>query len=75
VFRHQTLNPNSQAFRDSSGPISPCSKSDTKMPIRAPGQQPGKVDLAHGERQFPEIIAIGDQNIEGVKLYLIVTLA
>ncbi len=33
-FDTKPSKPNSQAFRKRSGPISPCSKSETKMPLR-----------------------------------------
>ena len=59
VFRHQTLKPNSHALRNSSGPISPCSKSLT---------------LAHGKRKFPKVVAIKRQTIERVELHLTVKL-
>ena len=57
-----------QAARNRSGPISPCSKSLTKMPR----QQTGQVGLAHGQRQLPQIVTIKRENIEGVQLHFVV---
>jgi hypothetical protein len=42
--------------------------------IRAAGQQPGQIALAHSERKFPQIIAIEHQGIERVKLHFLVML-
>jgi hypothetical protein len=59
--------PNSQALRNRSGPISPSSNS-----FRPPRQQACQIGLAHGERQFPQILAIERENVEHVELNLVI---
>ena len=44
-------------------------------PVDAARQQPGEVGLAHAERQLAEILAVADQDIEGIELHLVIVLA
>lgn len=43
--------------------------------VDASGQKPGQVCLAHAERQLADILAVADQDIEGVEHNLFVMLA
>jgi hypothetical protein len=40
------------------------------MPSNTAGQEPGQPRLAHAERQFADVLAVADQDIEGVELDL-----
>jgi hypothetical protein len=43
--------------------------------IDAPRKQPGQVRLAHAQRQLANVVAVGNQDIEGVELHFIIMLA
>ena len=44
-------------------------------PVHAPRQEPGQVGLAHRQRQPAEVLAVADQDVEGVELDLGIVLA
>jgi hypothetical protein len=67
--------PNLQAARNRSGPISPWLEVADENALRSARQQTGQIGLAHGQRQLPQIVTIKRQDVEGVKLDLMVILA
>ena len=43
--------------------------------VDAARQEPGQARLAHRQRQLAEIVAVADQHVEGIELYLGIVLA
>jgi hypothetical protein len=75
VFRHQTFKPEFAGFPKQLWSDLALLKVRYEDAIRTAGQQPGKVVLAHGERQLTQIVTVEHQGIESVKLHFIVVLA
>src|SRR5262245_57769531 len=40
--------------------------------VDASGKQPRQVSLSHAQRQLADVLAISDQNVEGVELHFVV---
>jgi hypothetical protein len=69
MLRDQALRPKQARAPKQVRPISPCSKSDRKVPSTRRASSLAR--LAHRQRQLAEILAVADQDIEGVELDLV----
>ena len=74
MFRHQTFKPEFAGFAKQLRADLALLEIGNENAIRAAGQQPGQIGLAHGERQFAQIVAVEHQGIERVKLHFVVML-
>jgi hypothetical protein len=55
--------------------MSPCSRSDRKIPSTRRAKQPGEARLSHAQRKLAEILTVADEEVEGVQHDLIVMLS
>jgi hypothetical protein len=73
MLRYQPFQTKFKGLRNRSGPISPCSNRAMKMPSGRRASSGRGWSFA--SRQLAQVVAIGRQNIKGVKPHLIIVVA